>query len=281
LSLSSSRQRWANVLFSQLKDRFLECLKHFSSGQSHGLRLIENQAADSTGKMAKEICLLEWETTNSAGGEFSFEVRARKRTNGLFTIYVWWTHNFRFEEGIPITTERTRWHKNIKSPQQFIEGLDDCIDHLRDFNFEGTAIDEHVIERFMPELLELDENFTQLVRAYLENSQLGGNYPKIAGGYPLRFNVQNRQDSETYQAEGELSICTNLDLIEEPFFFSFEGTFIVPNQEVAVFSIDSKTWAGFLEAFENCEYGKIPKDLIEREIRKIPQLNGYLNWLDR
>ena len=106
--------------------------------------------------MPKEICLIEWETSNSAGGEFSFQIRARKRANGMFTLYVWWTHNFRFDEGIPLTTERTRWHKNIKTPHQFIQGLDDCLDHLRDFDFEGSLLDPHLQTIILPEIKDLD-----------------------------------------------------------------------------------------------------------------------------
>lgn len=119
--------------------------------------------------MTKECCLFEWETTNSAGGEFSFEIRARKRACRLFTLYVWWTHNFRFEEGIPLTTERTRWHKNIRTPQQFTEGLDDCLAHLRDFNFEGKATDQIIMESFLPKLEFLDSEFAKRVERHLEN----------------------------------------------------------------------------------------------------------------
>jgi hypothetical protein len=95
----------------------------------------------------------------------------RKRTNGLFTLYVWWTHNFRFDEGIPLTTERTRWHKNIKTPQHFIEGIYDCLNHLQDFDFEGDLTTDRFLESVFMEMKKVDSAFTsQLLKLINEVS---------------------------------------------------------------------------------------------------------------
>jgi len=121
-------------------------------------------------KTPREVCLFKWETSNTAGGEFSFEVRARKRSKGLFTLYVRWRHNFRFDEGIPQTIERTRWHKNIRTPEEFFAGIDDCLEHLRDFDFEGSLRDEHLQSIILPEIGGLDPELERQVSNLLSRS---------------------------------------------------------------------------------------------------------------
>ena len=101
-----------------------------------------------------EICLLEHDGSSFVA-EFTNTLYARRRVNGQFTVFAWgWN---------PEWSARGCWVKNIKTPEEFVQG---CLDVLDSVDLGGMGLYE-LFHEGLPDLKKLDAEFAEKVRQYL------------------------------------------------------------------------------------------------------------------
>jgi len=104
-----------------------------------------------------EIILLSHQGCNQFNGEYTNTAWARKRTNGKYTVWI-------FAQGIDFNA-RDCWHKNITTPETFVQACLDCF-AFADF---GDAGFPEIFHKILPRLKKLDRGFAAQVERFLTN----------------------------------------------------------------------------------------------------------------
>ena len=111
-------------------------------------------------KKSHQIEIYEYKIKYPEGADFRNSVWVRKRTNGLFTLWVWF-HVESPADGVD-QSEQTCWHKNISTPEMFIAAFQDASDEFF-YDFDGGI--EDLAPVFLPKLAELDPIFAARVES--------------------------------------------------------------------------------------------------------------------
>ena len=104
----------------------------------------------------QEIVLFSYDGDNAFSGEYLNSINVRRRVNGMLTVYLeCWNLEF---------TARECWTKNIRSPERFVKGYQDCLDFGVELGDIGIY---ELFHKGLSRLRKLDAGFAEKVKQYL------------------------------------------------------------------------------------------------------------------
>jgi hypothetical protein len=210
-----------------------------------------------------------------------FDVIARNKEGGRFDLYVSVVHNFKIGKEFHCKQKKLKLKKQIDDPRVFLDSLESCLAHLRNYGYKFSATDESAIEEYLPVLLNIDIEFSRRLMRVLASPQIT-NCPRVnTRSRKLSISIYDWDTSESYLLNGEMCISKNADLAPEPLEFTFDGEILNKEGESYPVSLYGETWETFLESAEFCDWGTIPRDSLIQKIRTDFKLESYLNWLDQ